>query len=103
MNVSGPGNAIPSAYRLPPVARPEPQPTVEVGRKPAAAIAPSNGAATGIDAPPPGSDPALWSVLTTEERRFFAQQAALGPIHYGPGSTPQAPAAPLGARIDVRG
>ena len=98
MNVSGPG-AIPTAYRLPPVARPgAAQPPVEVGRTAQPTAAPAAG-----EPAPPGSDPALWSVLTAEERRFFAQQAALGPIHYGPHSMAPVSTAPLGGRIDVRG
>ncbi|MBV9881306.1 MAG: hypothetical protein JO180_12455 [Gemmatirosa sp.] len=32
---------------------------------------------------PAGTDPALWSVLTTEERAFFAKAAASGPLTYG--------------------
>lgn len=104
MNVSGPGSAIPTAYRLPPVARPQaPQPAVEVGRTPPPAVAAPTVAPGGTEPAPAGSDPALWSVLTTEERRFFAQQAALGPIHYGPRSAAPASNAPLGGRIDVRG
>lgn len=51
---------------------------------------------------PPGTDPALWSVLTSEERAWFERAQALGPVTYGPDAT--APAAPLrrGARIDLR-
>lgn len=99
MNVSGPGSAIPQAYRLPPAARPQPpRPAVEVGQ-----ISPAPGAPPGSEPVPPGSDPALWSILTAEERRFFAQQAALGPINYGPRSAAPASNAPLGGRIDVRG
>jgi hypothetical protein len=99
MNVSGPGNSIPAAYRIPPVARPPTvQPAVEVGKK-TPAVASSD------EAVAPGSDPALWSILTSEERAFFARQAALGPLHYGPGarSTPPVSDGPLGGRIDVRG
>src|SRR5262249_58215993 len=99
MNVWGPGTPIPSAYGLPAVARRRPaHPAVEVAHKPPAAVTPSS------DEPvPPGSDPLLWSILTTEERAFFTRQAALGPIHYGPRSTPPVSDAPLGGRIDVRG
>jgi len=99
MNVSGPRPAIPPAYRLPATAPGHAaRLSVEVGHVPAPPGAPS-----GTDPAPPGSDPALWSILTTEERRYFAQQAALGPIHYGPRSAAPAPNAPLGGRIDVRG
>lgn len=100
MNVSRTGGAIPPAYRLPPVSRPQPAASaVEIGTSAPAGPAPGSS-----DAAPPGSDPALWSILTSEERRFFAQQAALGPINYGPGRAAAPPTgAPLGGRIDVRG
>jgi hypothetical protein len=98
MNVSGPGASIPAAYRLPPVARPPAsKPAVEVGHAPAA---PAPTAPADV---PPGSDPALWAILTSEERTFFARQAALGPIHYGPRSAAPASDAPIGGRLDVRG
>jgi hypothetical protein len=57
---------------------------------------------------PPGTDPALWSVLTTEERTYFAKAATAGPLTYGrvaAGMTAQNQAAPAvrGGRLDVRG
>ncbi|HEY8484237.1 MAG TPA: hypothetical protein VIL13_06490 [Longimicrobiales bacterium] len=53
--------------------------------------------------PPPGTDPALWSVLTREEREFYARVQALGPLTYGPGVglRPQ-DGIGRGGRIDVR-
>ena len=56
---------------------------------------------------PPGTDPALWSVLTSEERAYFAKATATGPLTYGrvaAGINPQANAAPAvrGGRLDVR-
>lgn len=55
---------------------------------------------------PPGTDPALWSVLTTEERAFFAKASAQGPLTYTKLMAPQtpapAPAMPRGSRMDVR-
>jgi hypothetical protein len=57
---------------------------------------------------PAGTDPALWSVLTTEERTFFAKASAMGPLTYGRVaagmSNPAAQAAPAvrGGRLDVR-
>src|SRR5690242_5874250 len=33
--------------------------------------------------PPEGTDPALWSVLSAEERAFFAKAGAMGPLTYG--------------------
>lgn len=53
---------------------------------------------------PPGTDPSLWSVLTSDERAFFAKTAALGPLTYGrikAATQPVAPA-PRGVRLDVR-
>jgi len=32
---------------------------------------------------PAGTDPELWSVLTSEERTFFAKSSAAGPLTYG--------------------
>ena len=52
---------------------------------------------------PQGIDPALWRVLTSEERTFFAGAAALGPLTYGPGSPNDSiPGTLQGGRIDVR-
>ncbi len=52
---------------------------------------------------PPGTDPSLWSVLTAEERSFFARARTMGPLTYnrGDGVAPEA-AMQRGARIDVR-
>ena len=53
---------------------------------------------------PPGTDPTLWGVLTTEERTFFAKTAAMGPLTYGriKAATNPAPPAARGIRLDVR-
>ncbi len=53
---------------------------------------------------PAGTDPTLWSVLTTEERNFFAKTAALGPLTYGrlKAATMPTPPAARGVRLDVR-
>lgn len=46
----------------------------------------------------------LRAVLNEEEKAYFDQIAALGPITYGPGRRPgTAPAAPRGLRLDVTG
>jgi hypothetical protein len=61
-----------------------------------------------------GHRPSLWSVLTGEERAFFAKAAASGPLTYSrisagvrlaPRGSPVPPAASglLGGRLDVRG
>ncbi len=53
---------------------------------------------------PAGTDPALWSVLTNEERNFFAKSAALGPLTYGRIKAVSHPTPPSvrGVRLDVR-
>jgi hypothetical protein len=53
---------------------------------------------------PAGTDPALWSVLTSDERAFFAKSAALGPLTYGriKSELPTSAPASRGARLDVR-
>ncbi|MBA3917159.1 MAG: hypothetical protein C0516_01070 [Gemmatimonas sp.] len=55
---------------------------------------------------PAGTDPAFWSVLTTEERNFFAKTASMGPLTYGrykaATAEPPAPPAARGIRLDVR-
>ncbi len=60
-------------------------------------------------AAPPKESPAsaadgLRAVLNEEEKAYFDQIAALGPITYGPGRRASAaPAAPRGLRLDVTG
>jgi len=78
----------------PPIAAPE-------AARPAAETRPREAAPAAVGAARARS---LWELLTPEEREFFAQQEALGPLTYRPGP-PRAdqPAAPVGRRIDVRG
>ncbi len=56
-----------------------------------------------VDAPA-GTDPALWSVLTNDERNFFAKSATLGPLTYGRIKAVSHPTPPSvrGVRLDVR-
>lgn len=61
-----------------------------------------------IAAPPkesaPGTGEGLRAVLNEEEKAYFDQIAALGPITYGPGRRAgTAPVAPRGLRLDVTG
>jgi hypothetical protein len=68
---------------------------------------PGSHSASGIGASPAeaprGTDPALWSVLTSEERAFFARARESGPLMYGRGSDGGALAgARIGGRIDVK-
>lgn len=53
---------------------------------------------------PPGTDPTLWSVLTSDERNFFAKTASLGPLTYSriKSASHPAPPAARGVRLDVR-
>lgn len=61
---------------------------------------------TGVPAQPPqGTDPELWSVLTQDERTYFAKLGAMGPLTYGRVLSGQMqPAAPSarGGRLDVK-
>ena len=56
--------------------------------------------------PPEGTDPALWSVLSSDERAFFAKAGAMGPLTYGKAlremNGQQLPAF-RGGRLDVKG
>lgn len=73
--------------------------------KPQTPIAGKDAAAHAVPAEAPaGTDPALWSVLTTEERTFFAKTAAMGPLTYGriKAVTHAAPPVARGVRLDVR-
>ncbi len=52
---------------------------------------------------PHGTDPALWSVLTAQERAFFAEAQPAGPLTYGPTNRGRvSPRAVLGGRLDLR-
>jgi len=54
---------------------------------------------------PPGTDPELWKVLTSEERQHFATAGARGPLTYGYlGRTQSAPPATpaRGLRLDLK-
>jgi hypothetical protein len=68
-------------------------------------IAGQNATQTSVPAEAPaGTDPTLWSVLTSEERNFFAKSVAGGPLTYSrikDMTNPVAPAA-RGVRLDVR-
>jgi hypothetical protein len=72
--------------------------------KPQTPIAGASAQSTVPAEAPAGTDPSLWSVLTTEERNFFAKTAAMGPLTYGriKAATAQTPPAARGVRLDVR-
>jgi hypothetical protein len=73
--------------------------------KPQAPIAGQGATQSAVPAEaPPGTDPTLWSVLTSDERNFFAKTAALGPLTYSRIKSVSNPAPPAarGVRLDVR-
>ena len=60
-------------------------------------------AAEPVDAAPAGVDPEVWSVLTAEEREFFAVAREMGPITYGRRQeAANDTVLPRGRRLDVR-
>jgi hypothetical protein len=67
--------------------------------------APAKSAQTLSADPPAGTDPALWSVLSSDERAFFAKAGAMGPLTYGRAlremQSAQMPAS-RGGRLDVK-
>jgi hypothetical protein len=86
-----------------PATTPAPAPVA----KPANASTTSAASQTSVPADPPeGTDPALWSVLSSEERAFFAKAGAMGPLTYGKAlrdmNGSQLPAS-RGGRLDVKG
>lgn len=120
MSINGIGN--PLLANIGPLARPDETSRANVDRNrtgtPSNAIAPATAPALKPQAPiagqatqhtvpaeaPQGTDPTLWSVLTSEERNFFAKTASLGPLTYGriKAATPAAPPSVRGGRLDVR-
>jgi hypothetical protein len=101
----GIGLNVPGQLRNPAgAAERRPTQTPHAGTPSAAAMhAPSAESSLPVE-PPPGTDPALWSVLTSEERVFFARVRSLGPLTYAPGARVETQGQPLprGGRLDVR-
>lgn len=97
---SGGANRIANAYGV------NPRRTPAASTHPAAPAG-SESAGKAEAAGKTGADQAfkLRSVLNDEERAYFDQISAMGPITYGPGSkgTGMVPEAPRGLRLDVRG
>lgn len=68
--------------------RPDQRPVAAPAQAPDVLDIAPNANATGATAsvpvqPPPGTDPMLWNVLSSEERSFFAKVGAMGPLTYG--------------------
>jgi hypothetical protein len=86
-----------------------PAPTAAPAATPTPALRDPQAAASAAQAlpatPPPGTDPELWAVLSTEERAFFAKVGTMGPLTYGRMMEAARPAVPAfrGGRLDVRG
>jgi len=80
-------------------------PTTRPASGPAAAAAAARGNQSLPVEPPPGTDPALWSVLSGDERAYFAKMGAMGPLTYGKvmndARSTQLPAT-RGGRLDVK-
>jgi hypothetical protein len=102
--VFGSQGVLPGAGKLPGGEEGDSRPTTSTGgdtRNHAAALP-----GTGPELPhqaPPGTDPNLWSVLTAEERGFFARAQAMGPVTYGRSNgNGTEPPLQRGSRIDVR-
>ncbi len=83
----------------PPTANPAPA-APSTGVEPTDANRQASSAAVNSDV---ASENSLWGVLTEEERTFFAQQAELGALTYGPGGArTEQLEPPKGQRLDVR-
>jgi len=69
-------------------------------------VAPSKTATASVSVQaPPGTDPDLWSVLSNDERAYFAKLGAMGPLTYGrvlSGQVQPQQAVSRGARLDVK-
>lgn len=111
MSITGiPGSYAPAPTLRPDVQRPrgadEAAGRFEVERpaaRPAEATATARAEKSLPADAPPGTDPALWSVLTAQERAFFARARSMGPVTYGPGRASKSmSAAMLGGRLDVK-
>jgi len=88
----------------PQVQQPAPQVVVPTA-KPNVSSAAKSSPSVPVEAPE-GTDPALWSVLSGEERAFFAKAGAMGPLTYGRAlreMTGAQPPAARGGRLDVKG
>lgn len=82
-------------------ATPAPSTATAAQAKPAAATTTTLGAEA-----PAGTDPALWSVLTSDERAFFSRVVTSGPLTYSKMAAASAQRAAMpairGGRIDFR-
>lgn len=89
--------AIPDGTRLPDAGRPAGDAAIQSDR---VEVSSTQGAESAD--PPQGVDPQLWSLLTAEERSYFARARELGPLTYGRQSAATSQTSIRGARLDVR-
>lgn len=86
--------------------RPAESANLRLGPRPeGGAAAEAVGHRASIDDVPPGTDPELWAVLTTEERAHFSRLRSMGPLTYTTTSGASSSAPPQGrrgVRLDVR-
>ncbi|HTE45821.1 MAG TPA: hypothetical protein VK636_11290 [Gemmatimonadaceae bacterium] len=113
MSIYGVGNSnfprTPAQLPVRDNTRPAGQPAVPATPTPAQLIQQSPAIAKPAQAvpaeAPAGTDPALWSVLSGEERAFFAKAGAMGPLTYGRAfqdmKSTQLPAS-RGGRLDIK-
>jgi hypothetical protein len=111
--VSRPATAVPLRDTLRDSGRTQTQqPATTLRPSPAQITTPASPAAAAAKAaqavpvePPAGTDPALWSVLSGDERAFFAKAGAMGPLTYGRAlremKSAEMPAS-RGGRLDVK-
>lgn len=116
MNVTGLGSSLTDllSARLdqtigrPPDQQPQPGAATPAGTKTPSSLAPKSASKFALaPQPPAGTDPALWSILTGEERAYFANNATSGPLTYSKIMVPNRSAssalpAARGGRVDVR-
>ena len=95
-----------TAGTRPPIQRPQSEGTPATGSTTTARLIAASQNGNAVQAPE-GTDPKLWSILTSEERAFFTRSATSGPLTYtkimmpNRTATPTAPAV-RGGRVDVR-
>ncbi|MEO8620357.1 MAG: hypothetical protein ABI625_04770 [bacterium] len=113
---SGYARPLPSSQSLPATVndkgvRPHDTRSVAPSANTPALRAPAGTSAAALALPaeaPAGTDPALWSILSTEERSYFAKAQAMGPLTYGRriaehAATSSALPPVRGGRLDIRG
>jgi hypothetical protein len=108
MSISGirPNPSLPNAPSTRPAAADASRAARQVpASRPSLPPAAAPAGATASVQPPAGTDPELWSVLTQDERAYFARLGAMGPLTYGrvlSGQLPPAAPAARGVRLDVK-